>query len=411
MATLHEEELIYDDVDIEQNSENNDKSEEISIKGDAREEMEAIEEEKLNENDQFLIEARVFHEQLEEKFHFKYMLLFDKSKEHSKVYYFMINPFDDQSLFSKSFEFSYPPIRDLLYYRAIPIGKIIYTIGGIDTKSFKVTPKTYAYNVDIDEWKECALMNVARCKFGVSVINGKIYITGGQDINGNSLTSIEMYDPKLNRWISMGNLKIGNKFLSSCALDDRYLVLSGGFQIKNDNFIVYDTLSTDWKNPLIVSTLPCERENHASIVLNGKLYLIGGIRYYNKPGDDEIEPQNENSIHSIDFKSYPHVTNNTWKTTTNPSSDFDRNGCAVCSVDNYLYIIGGHTVENFDNKVALESKLIERLNTETNKLETVLKFDSEVTCFDCDCFFIDINPARNRNFKIDALLIENYHFW
>jgi N-acetylneuraminic acid mutarotase len=411
MATIHEEEFY--DVDINQNSDEYDNnSEEISIKEDANEEIKAFDEEQqLKENDQFLIEARLFHEQFEEKFNFKYMLLFDKSKDHSKVYYLLINPLDNQSLLSKPFEFSYPPIRDLLYYRAISVGKKVYTIGGIDTKAFNVTAQTYSYDVDLNEWNKCALMNVARCKFGVSVINGRIYVTGGQDINGNSLSSIEMYDPELNIWTSMGNLKAGIKFLSSCVLDDRYLILTGGYQMKNDNFIVYDTFSSDWKTPLIVDNLPCERENHTSIVLNGKLYLIGGIRYYNKPGDDEIEPQNENSIHSIDLKSYLSVLKNTWKTSSNPSNEYDRSGCAVCSLNNNLFIIGGHTVENFDNRVSYETKLIERLNTRTNKLETVLKFDSDVTCFDCDCFFIDINPVRNRNFKINALLIENYHFW
>lgn len=61
------------------------------------------------------------------------------------------------------------------------------------------------YDPVTDTWSSAANTNVARISSHAAVLNGKIYLFGGYDIEGNDCNSIEEYDPATNQWTLVSN--------------------------------------------------------------------------------------------------------------------------------------------------------------------------------------------------------------
>jgi len=56
-------------------------------------------------------------------------------------------------------------------------------------------------------WAPLAPMKEARGRFGIAVADGKVYAVGGS--NGtNELSTVEMYDPQVKKWIRVANLPL-----------------------------------------------------------------------------------------------------------------------------------------------------------------------------------------------------------
>ena len=72
-------------------------------------------------------------------------------------------------------------------------------VGGVDG-SFTLLNKGYVYNPGDNTWTPIANMANAREKPGVAAVNGKLYVTGGWDSNGNPIAATEAYDPGSDTW-------------------------------------------------------------------------------------------------------------------------------------------------------------------------------------------------------------------
>ncbi|PYI80330.1 MAG: hypothetical protein DME26_21775 [Verrucomicrobia bacterium] len=74
----------------------------------------------------------------------------------------------------------------------------LYVAGGQD-RTYRVGNTLEAYDPDSDTWSNKAPMPTARCFCAGAVINGRLYVIGGDD-GTNSLSIVESYDPKADRW-------------------------------------------------------------------------------------------------------------------------------------------------------------------------------------------------------------------
>lgn len=167
---------------------------------------------------------------------------------------------------------------------------------------------------------------------GVVAANGKIYILGGFDLTiGSTIGKLDEYDPVTDKWIKKADMiGRGSNSVPVAYLDDHIYTLNYSYEkitlevydIKNDSWSdktpTGDSLSysknleaTNGKLYVIVSnkkdywntlvqeydpkTNMCkwrtgsttEREQFASVVLNGEIYVIGGLKYEPKPEDFE----------------------------------------------------------------------------------------------------------------------------
>jgi len=75
---------------------------------------------------------------------------------------------------------------------ASPVNGIIYAIGGYHALSI-----VEAYDPIADIWNGMTNMITGRCQSGIGVVNGKIYVIGGQGSNSQGLDNVEEYTPPI----------------------------------------------------------------------------------------------------------------------------------------------------------------------------------------------------------------------
>jgi N-acetylneuraminic acid mutarotase len=60
-------------------------------------------------------------------------------------------------------------------------------------------------------------------------INGRIHVTGGEDLNtGETFDAHEVYDPATDRWTRAAPLPVARHGLASGVIDNRWYVVGGG---------------------------------------------------------------------------------------------------------------------------------------------------------------------------------------
>jgi N-acetylneuraminic acid mutarotase len=163
---------------------------------------------------------------------------------------------------------------------AVIDGKI-YAIGG------RSTTQTYAnnemYDPISDRWISKALMPTARYGLGVAEIGGEIYAVGGFNPQAQDhlhyLSSVEVYDPITNSWMTSTPMITPRQSLAVAALGGHIYAIGGvvyqgpnqGVQNKTE---MYDPASHLWSPR---TDLPVRLQGMSAVVLAGQIYLFGGF--------------------------------------------------------------------------------------------------------------------------------------
>ena len=99
-------------------------------------------------------------------------------------------------------------------------------------------------------WTALAKMNVARRDFACAEVNGVIYAAGGFGHGGDSLSSVEAYNPQQNKWILIQSLRRPRWGCFACRLNDKLYIMGGrsSFIIGNSRSVdVYDPHHNAWE--------------------------------------------------------------------------------------------------------------------------------------------------------------------
>jgi N-acetylneuraminic acid mutarotase len=151
---------------------------------------------------------------------------------------------------------------------AIAIEHNIYLIGGGSGKASNANrEKTMiTYNTLTNIWFNCADMSTNRFDLAAVLVNNEIYVLGGQmNISKENTSSIEKYDPKVNRWQIVGNLSIGTAAHNAVAID-QFIFVSGGIHKKTlDTMDCFDTVSGRW---ITYPNMSTTRKYHCSVSIN-----------------------------------------------------------------------------------------------------------------------------------------------
>jgi N-acetylneuraminic acid mutarotase len=115
-------------------------------------------------------------------------------------------------------------------------------------------------------------MNVARYDFACAEVNGKVYAAGGYGMDGDSLSSVEMYDPDTNTWTMIDSLRRPRWGCFACGFEGKLYVMGG-----RSTFSIGNSRSVDVYNPERHSW--CEMKNGcvmvtAHAVLGKKLFCM-----------------------------------------------------------------------------------------------------------------------------------------
>ncbi|KAJ4832783.1 hypothetical protein Tsubulata_018797 [Turnera subulata] len=135
-----------------------------------------------------------------------------------------------------------------------------------------VSADVYQYDCCLNSWRKLSDMNVARYDFACAEVNGKVYVVGGYGMDGDSLSSAEMYDPDTNRWTLIESLRRPRWGGFACGFEGKLYVLGGRsrFTIGNSKFVdVYNPEKHTWcemKNGCVMVT--------AHAMLGKKLFCV-----------------------------------------------------------------------------------------------------------------------------------------
>jgi len=233
----------------------------------------------------------------------------------------------------------------------------IYAIGGLAAglaASFTRVNAVEVYDPNSNSWSTAASMPTARDSLATAVVNGKIYAIGGFDNGGQSVNTVEVYDPISNSWTTssvtggtpgpVAPMPTARWGLAAAAVNGQIYAIGGvdnGGQSVN-TVEVYDPISNSWNPPNPLGTpasMTTVRAGLAVAVVNGKIYAIGGI------GTGGIIL---NTVEVYD------PSTNSWSTAA--SMPTARWFLAAAAVNGKLYAIGGgnsasipfNTVEVYD---------------------------------------------------------------
>jgi N-acetylneuraminic acid mutarotase len=162
------------------------------------------------------------------------------------------------------------------------IDGILYAVGGQGfLRDTLVTNE--AYDPTTNTWKEKEPMPTPRHHSSSSVVDGKLYIIGGRQTKGSpsytNLNSNEMYDPKSDTWTTnLEPMPTKRSGLAAVSIKHEIYVLGGeerkgevGKTFRNNE--KYDTKSDTWT---IEPSLPTARHGLAALIIDDKIYAIGG---------------------------------------------------------------------------------------------------------------------------------------
>ena len=163
-------------------------------------------------------------------------------------------------------------------------GKIYIIGGGAANRKERRLDIVDVYDPATDTWAKAKSMNHARSGAAVSVVNGKIYAMGGTgwpqipNHPGPFLSSIEVYDPKTNRWTEKTEMPAPKSGHTASVIDGKIYVIGGGFRGNGPYMYlstveIYDPETDRWTQE---PDMPVGKSGHGAAVINGNIYIFGG---------------------------------------------------------------------------------------------------------------------------------------
>lgn len=152
-------------------------------------------------------------------------------------------------------------------------GKLLVMAGvAISEGNAAATAEVYQYDSCLNCWEKLASMNVARYDFACTEVNGLVYVVGGYGLDGESLSSVEVYNPDTNKWSMIESLRRPRWGGFACGFQGKLYVMGGrsSFTIGNSKLVdVYNPEKHAWhemKNGCVMVT--------AHAVLGKKLFCM-----------------------------------------------------------------------------------------------------------------------------------------
>jgi N-acetylneuraminic acid mutarotase len=127
-------------------------------------------------------------------------------------------------------------------------------------------------------WTTAAAMPTARSEAVATVLDGKIYVAGGLNSNGDGMTEFEVYDPATDSWEVLAPLLVGLHHLAITATEE-HIYISGGYEDPSFSASVstlwrYDPAANTWE---ALTEMPSARAAHTMQALDNLIYVIGGV--------------------------------------------------------------------------------------------------------------------------------------
>jgi len=222
---------------------------------------------------------------------------------------------------------------------------LIYVIGGasrLDSSLKAEAQKTmYRYDAATDTWTRLPDMSQVRESFAAVYFDGYIYVIGGNYLSGPPITqyldSAERFNIAANTWEDLPALpgKRGSVPVAAVGKDGKIYLFGGGSGSGNTQSSTLvldpDSLPSGWSS--VADMNVTRRQFTGCSVPGGDIYAVGGFQ------------NNTTMLNSVETY---HTDTNIWTCLTNPMSQENVGGAAVCSGSGDVYVIGGASADPGD---------------------------------------------------------------
>lgn len=213
----------------------------------------------------------------------------------------------------------------------------IYVIGGIigqntsDGVQLTHTGVNEVYDPLTDTWETKTPMPTKRARLNSQVVNGKIYLIGGETGGAYSRVDLtEVYDPVTDTWTQKTPLPTAVSDYASAVVDDKIHVIGGiGINMWVNLTQVYTPETDTWNYAADIPTDTDATPYSAGGATTGafapkRVYVVGGGSYFTSKANMVYDPDK-----------------NAWSYGASMSTA--RNLLSVAMIDDVLYAIGGST--------------------------------------------------------------------
>lgn len=171
---------------------------------------------------------------------------------------------------------------------------------------------------------------------------GKLHVFGGLGPAWTPKGLSYVYDPATNAWTKKKNMALVSHHVALAELNGKIYVMGGFIKPEKgptawqpvDNNWEYDPATDNWK---ALAPLPSKRGSASAVVVNGKIYLIGGAGVH--PGSKEVSLHPARPHRAVSTNEVYDPASNTWETRSPMPTA--RNHAASGAVNGKIYIIGG----------------------------------------------------------------------
>ncbi|XP_072175547.1 kelch-like protein 26 [Diadema setosum] len=152
----------------------------------------------------------------------------------------------------------------------------------------------HKYDVKDDKWRRLCDMGTARSYHNMVALFGQLYVIGGQDVNGVSLSTVERYSPYTNSWRYVAPLSFP-RFAAAAAVFHYRMWIAGGATNHvtfttgdaaphvdcTEGVHIYPTAVVEFYSAhddswTRMSDLPVPRWHACLVRTNNQLYIVGG---------------------------------------------------------------------------------------------------------------------------------------
>lgn len=170
-----------------------------------------------------------------------------------------------------------PMTNDRVYLIAGAIDGLIYAFGGSGSAGKTASE---VYNPVTDTWSSLPPAPSGRVYASAGVIDGKVYVAGGC-INSDCLAGLtgllEVYDPLTNTWTTRAPMPSSRNNAAAGVIDGKLYVAGGmlhcGPCTPLTTLEAYDPVNDTWTTK---AAMPTARTFTTGAALDGKFYVIGG---------------------------------------------------------------------------------------------------------------------------------------
>ncbi len=224
-----------------------------------------------------------------------------------------------------------PTARKEIADAATQLNGKIYVLGGKDHEG-NISNVFECYDPGNDSWSSLAAYPIPVWRSSLEAVNGKIYAMGGyQSLNPFPFAptnKAHVYDPDTDSWEAIQDIPVSLGSAATIVLDEQIHLIGGGANNALSSHFIYDPITDVWSTALSMNT---SRSGLSAALVNGKIYAFGG--YFLSGGVQSLSSAER----------YDPSTNNWTPITAMP---FTKLGISSAVLDDRIYIIGNENNTN-----------------------------------------------------------------